>query len=75
MQLEGSIAEQPQSRFSSTLALPTLCEALIKAAYDPRIVGVVVKIDPLAAGWGKLQVRESFLPLCPSPCTYLALLW
>lgn len=56
LQLEGAIAEQPQGRFSSTLSLPALCDCLLKAAYDPRIVGVVVKIDPLACGWGKLQV-------------------
>ena len=28
---------------------------LRKAAYDPRISGVVVKIDPLQCGWGKIQ--------------------
>lgn len=55
IKLEGSIAEQPQPRFSSSLALPTICDCLLKAAYDPRVTGVVVKIDPLATGWGKLQ--------------------
>lgn len=57
LKLTGQVAEQPQGRFSSTVSLPALCECLKKAALDPRISGVVVKIDPLACGWGKLQVR------------------
>lgn len=55
MKLSGKIAEQPQSRFSSTLSLPDICGSLYKAAYDPRVKGVVVKIDPLDCGWAKLQ--------------------
>jgi protease-4 len=56
LKLSGQVAEQPQGRFSSTVSLPALCDCLKKAALDPRISGVVVKIDPLACGWGKLQV-------------------
>lgn len=37
-----------QGRFSKTPSLPALCECLRKAALDPRIVGVVVKVEPLA---------------------------
>lgn len=55
MKLSGSIAEQPQGRFSSTTALPDICNALRKAALDPRIKGVCVKIDPLQCGWSKIQ--------------------
>jgi protease-4 len=55
MKLNGAIAEQPQGRFSSTTSLPELTEALRKAALDPRIKGICVKIDPLQCGWSKLQ--------------------
>jgi protease IV len=51
----GAIAEKPQPRFSSTLSLPAICDSLQKAAVDPRISGLVVKIDPLQCGWAKLQ--------------------
>lgn len=51
----GAIAEKPQPRFSSTLSLPAICDSLQKAAVDPRITGLVVKIDPLQCGWAKLQ--------------------
>lgn len=57
--LSGSIAEQPQSRFSPTTSLPAICDSLQKAAVDPRIVGLVIKIDPLQCGWGKiLEIRR-----------------
>ena len=46
-----------QGRFSPTASLPALCECLKKAAVDPRVAGLVVKMDPLACGWGKLQAR------------------
>ena len=49
--------EQTQSRFSSTASLAELCDCLVKGTYDPRVVGLVVKIDPLQCGWAKLQVR------------------
>jgi len=55
IKLGGKIAEQPQSRFSSTTSIPAICDSLVKAAYDPRVCGLVVKIDPLDCGWGKLQ--------------------
>lgn len=47
----------PPSCTLQTQSLPALCECLRKAALDPRIKGVVVKVDPLATGWGKLQVQ------------------
>lgn len=55
MKLGGKIAEEMQSRFSSTQSLPDICNSLRKAAYDPRIKGIVVKIDPLECGWAKVQ--------------------
>ncbi|KAI3438408.1 hypothetical protein D9Q98_000839 [Chlorella vulgaris] len=55
LKLGGAIAEQPQGRFSSTVSLPALCDCLKKAALDPRVAGVVIKIEPLACGWAKLQ--------------------
>lgn len=40
-------------------SLPTICEALIKAAYDPRIKGIYISIDPLDCGWAKLtEIRR-----------------
>ena len=51
----------PTAACLQTQSLPALCECLRKAALDPRIKGVVVKIDPLAAGWGKLQVSWGWL--------------
>jgi hypothetical protein len=32
--------------------VPQICDALEKAALDPRIVGVVVEINPLAVSGG-----------------------
>lgn len=55
IKLGGQIAEIPQGRFSSVVSLPELSMALRKAAVDPRIKGVCVKIDPLSCGWSKLQ--------------------
>ena len=55
IKLSGQIAEIPQGRFSSVVSLPELSLALRKAAVDPRIKGVCVKIDPLSCGWSKLQ--------------------
>lgn len=55
IKLSGPIVEQTQSRFSSTASLAELCDCLVKGTYDPRVVGLVVKIDPLQCGWAKLQ--------------------
>lgn len=56
MQLDGAISEQQAGRFAPPLSIPQISEALVKAAYDPRIKGVYFKIGPLSAGWAKLQV-------------------
>ncbi|XP_024371733.1 serine protease SPPA, chloroplastic [Physcomitrium patens] len=55
IKLSGEIAEQYQGRFMQGLSLPQICENLIKGAHDPRIEGVVLSIEPLACGWGKLD--------------------
>lgn len=65
LKLGGAIAEQPQGRFSSTVSLPALTECLKKAALDPRVSGVVIKIEPLACGWAKLQVRRELTRSVP----------
>lgn len=57
--LGGAIPEEPQSRFSQVTSLPAICECLRKAAHDPRINGVVFKIDPLSVGWAKvIEIRR-----------------
>lgn len=56
LQLSGALPDVPQGRFSSAMSMPLLTEALKKAAADPRIRGIAVKIDPLSIGWAKLQV-------------------
>jgi len=55
LKIGGQISEEVQPRFSSTPSLPQLCLCLRKAALDPRIVGVAIKVEPLAIGWAKLQ--------------------
>jgi protease-4 len=55
------------------LSLPALCDALRKAAVDPRITGVFIRVSPLAAGWAKLgEVRAAiaaFRAAAPSKFT------
>jgi protease-4 len=36
-------------------SVPQVCEALEKAAYDPRVAGLAVEIGPLAIGWARLR--------------------
>ncbi|KAK6128113.1 hypothetical protein DH2020_038144 [Rehmannia glutinosa] len=55
MKIRGEISDQLKSRFSSGLSLPQICENLIKAAYDPRISGIYLHIEPLSCGWGKVE--------------------
>ncbi|KAL5724896.1 hypothetical protein ACHQM5_008103 [Ranunculus cassubicifolius] len=62
LKLRGEISEQLKSRFSSELSLPQICENFIKAAYDPRISGVYLQIEPLNCGWGKVEeIRRHIL--------------
>ena len=51
-----------KSRFGQGLSLPQICENLVKAAYDPRISGVYLHIEPLSCGWGKVEeIRRHIL--------------
>ncbi|MBA0616584.1 hypothetical protein Godav_016623 [Gossypium davidsonii] len=62
MKLRGQISDQLKSRFSSGLSLPQICENFVKAAYDPRISGVYLHIEPLNCGWGKVEeIRRHIL--------------
>ncbi|KAK8557512.1 hypothetical protein V6N13_013780 [Hibiscus sabdariffa] len=62
MKLRGQISDQLKSRFSSGLSLPQICENFLKAAYDPRISGVYLHIEPLNCGWGKVEeIRRHIL--------------
>jgi hypothetical protein len=51
----GALSDSPVGHFSADVTLPQLCSCLKKAAHDPRIEGVYLKITPLACGWGKLE--------------------
>uniref|UniRef100_A0A453PGS5 Peptidase S49 domain-containing protein n=1 Tax=Aegilops tauschii subsp. strangulata TaxID=200361 RepID=A0A453PGS5_AEGTS len=55
MTLRGEISDQLKTRFSSGLSLPQICENFEKAAYDPRISGIYLHIEPLSCGWGKAE--------------------
>ncbi|OMO63171.1 Peptidase S49, partial [Corchorus capsularis] len=62
MKLRGQISDQLKSRFSSGISLPQICENFVKAAYDPRISGVYLHIEPLNCGWGKVEeIRRHIL--------------
>nr|ATB19563.1 putative SPPA1 [Juniperus scopulorum] len=86
MELRGQISDKLQDRFSSRLSLPNICENFIKAAYDPRVAGISLHIEPLSCGWGKIEeirrhildFRKSgkfvvcYLPVCGEKEYYLA---
>ncbi|XAR63859.1 hypothetical protein NMG60_11023988 [Bertholletia excelsa] len=86
MKLRGQISDQLKSRFSSGLSLPQVCENFMKAAYDPRIPGIYLHIEPLNCGWGKVEeIRRhildfkksgkfivSYVPACGEKEYYLA---
>ncbi|KAL0430995.1 UNVERIFIED_CONTAM: Serine protease SPPA, chloroplastic [Sesamum radiatum] len=62
MKIRGEISDKLKSRFSSGLSLPQICENFIKAAYDPRISGIYLHIEPLSCGWGKTEeIRRHIL--------------
>lgn len=62
MKIRGEVSDQLKSRFSSGLSLPKLCENFIKAAYDPRISGIYLHVEPLNCGWGKVEeIRRHLL--------------
>jgi protease IV len=61
LSLDGSIPEQPSADLGSLLerrpvSLRTLVESLERAAADPKVSAVVVRVGTLPdAGWGKVQ--------------------
>ncbi|CAI5502616.1 unnamed protein product [Closterium sp. Naga37s-1] len=55
MRLKGNIPEMVGSSFSPSLSLPAICDNLRKAAVDPRVSALLLHVDPLQCGWGKLQ--------------------
>ncbi|CAN6233622.1 unnamed protein product [Urochloa humidicola] len=86
MKLRGEISDQLKTRFSSGLSLPQICENFVKAAYDPRISGIYLHIEPLRCGWGKVdEIRRhivdfkksgkfvvGYMPVCGEKEYYLA---
>jgi protease-4 len=64
---EGQIDEQPSPSFlgaltgDSTPVLHDYLDAIDSARSDSRITGLVVRIAPLATGWGKLEEIRSHL--------------
>jgi hypothetical protein len=67
------ISDQLKSRFGSGLSLPQICENIEKAAYDPRISGIYLHIEPLSCGWGKVdEIRRHIVEFkksgIHSPC-------
>ncbi|KAL3639311.1 hypothetical protein CASFOL_017218 [Castilleja foliolosa] len=62
MKIRGEVSDQLKSRFSSGISLPQICENFIKAAYDPRVSGIYLHIEPLSCGWGKIEeIRRHIL--------------
>jgi len=61
LRLEGEVPEQPSGDFGSFLekrpaSLRTLMESLDRAASDPKVRAVVVRVSVLPdSGWGKVQ--------------------
>lgn len=55
VQLGGAVSEKRQGRFADAKSMPQITGALKKAAYDPRVSGIFIKVSPLSAGWAKLQ--------------------
>lgn len=58
--LDGDLAEEPSSEVDILFGarrptLRVLVESLDRAAGDPKIKGVVVRVGALAGGWGKVQ--------------------
>lgn len=73
VQLKGDINELKGGGgfgLDPPLSVPVFKEALLKAAYDPRIRGIHLKVSSIGAGWAKLQVPSflSSIALCTMSC-------
>jgi protease-4 len=60
LDLAGELPEEPASGFPSFLenrppSLRALVEAIDRAGADPQVKGLLVRIGPLDAGWGRVQ--------------------
>jgi protease IV len=60
MAVDGDVAEQPASEVDTLFTSPRpslrgLVESLDRAARDPKMKGVVVRVGALEGGWGKVQ--------------------
>ncbi|BDA50409.1 Protease 4 [Coccomyxa sp. Obi] len=61
IELGGAITEKRQGRFAGANSMPQITGALRKAAYDPRVSGIFIKVSPLSAGWAKLQEIRQYI--------------
>ncbi|CAN1831993.1 Serine protease SPPA, chloroplastic [Linum perenne] len=62
MDFGGTITDVKGRWFSTELALPEICENFAKAANDPRISGIYLRINGLECGWAKLdEIRRHIL--------------
>ena len=57
------VSEQLMGLGGSTVALPKLLENLEKAAVDPRVAALAVRIDTLSIGWGKVDEIRRYINL------------
>lgn len=62
LQLEGEISDQSKGWLDPGTSIPQLCEALHKAALDPRVTGLAIEVAPLALGYAKLQEIRRWVP-------------
>ncbi|CAI0544037.1 unnamed protein product [Linum tenue] len=53
--LAGEISDVKGKFFSPAFTLPQICENFAKAANDPRIAGIYLRISSLGCGWGKVD--------------------
>lgn len=51
-------------RFGSAQSIPQVCRSLQKAAYDPRVCGVLLKVSPLSVRGAPRPATVSFLVVC-----------
>ncbi|CAN1831994.1 Serine protease SPPA, chloroplastic [Linum perenne] len=62
MSLAGTITDVKGRWLSPELTLPEICESFAKAANDPRISGIFLKINNIDCGWAKLdEIRRHIL--------------
>jgi len=63
IKLEGEISDQSKGWLDPGTSIPQLCEALHKAALDPRVTGLAIEVAPLALGYAKLQEIRRYITL------------